>query len=151
MRHCERNFIERYWCRARQYTRENCGTNSGVLKGIVAESVAEVCSACIHGFYGLLLCAIDAYSAGVQYGTEGFKQKVYKSHHNISFEGSKTRGAMTYPHRLNIQRIEKKIQNALKQSSYKSKDESSVWGKIRNIDTVNRDPEERMNSRAGKE
>ena len=78
--HCELDFIERYWCRAKWFTRENCGFNFEVLKAIVPEALASVKSASIRGFYRLALRAIDAYSAGVQYGTEEFKQKVYKSH-----------------------------------------------------------------------
>ena len=35
------------------------------------------------GFYRLAMRAIDAYSAGVQYGTEEFKQKVYKSYRQV--------------------------------------------------------------------
>ena len=81
--HCELNFIERYWCRAKWFTRENCGFNFEVLKAIVPEALASVKSASIRGFYRLALRAIDAYSAGVQYGTEEFKQKVYKSHRQI--------------------------------------------------------------------
>ena len=42
------------------------------------KTIASVSSASIRGFYSLALRAIDAYSAGVQYGTEEFKQKVYK-------------------------------------------------------------------------
>ena len=49
-----------------------------VLKTTVSEALASVSSASIRGFYRLALRAIDAYSAGVQYGTEEFKQKVYK-------------------------------------------------------------------------
>lgn len=43
----------------------------------------------IHGFYKLELCAIDAHFAGVHYGIEEFKLKVYESHQNVSFEGPK--------------------------------------------------------------
>ena len=63
--------------------KRNCGFNFEVLKAIVPEALASVKSASICGFYRLALRAIDAYSAGVQYGTEEFKQKVYKSHRQI--------------------------------------------------------------------
>ena len=36
--HCELNFIERYWCRAKWYTRENCGFDFEALKAIVPEA-----------------------------------------------------------------------------------------------------------------
>ena len=42
-----------------------------------------VSNASIRGFYRLALRATDAYSAGVQYGTEEFKQNVYKSHRQV--------------------------------------------------------------------
>ena len=54
------------------------------LKTIVSEALASVSSASIRGFYKLALHAIDAYPAGVQYGTEEFKQKVYKYIYPIS-------------------------------------------------------------------
>lgn len=81
--HCELNFIERYWCRAKWYARENCGYDFEALKTMVPEALASVTNASIRGFYRLALRAIDAYSAGVQYGTEEFKQTVYKSHRQV--------------------------------------------------------------------
>ena len=47
------------------------------------ETLASVSNASIRGFYRLALRAIDAYSAGVQYGMEEFKQNVYKSHRQV--------------------------------------------------------------------
>ena len=44
------------------------------LKATVPEVLALVSNASIRGFYRLALRAIDAYSAGVRYGTEEFKQ-----------------------------------------------------------------------------
>ena len=81
--HCELNFIERYWCRAKWYTRENCGYNFEALKETVPEALASVSNATIRGFYRLALRAIDAYSMGLQYGTEDFRSSVYKSHRQV--------------------------------------------------------------------
>ena len=81
--HCELNFIERYWCRAKRFARENCGYGFEARKATVPEALASVTSASIRGFYRLALRAIDAYSAGVQYGTAEFKQTVYKSHRQV--------------------------------------------------------------------
>ena len=53
------------------------------LKATVPEALASVSNASICGFYRLALRAIDAYSAGVQYGMEEFKQNVYKSHRQV--------------------------------------------------------------------
>ena len=55
-----------------------CGFEA--LKATVPESLASVSSAIIRGFYRLELRAIDAYSAGMQYGAEESKQTVYKPH-----------------------------------------------------------------------
>ena len=65
--HCELNFIERYWCRAKWFSGGNCGYDFEALNATVPEALASVTNA------GLALRAIDAYSAGMQYGTEGFK------------------------------------------------------------------------------
>ena len=81
--HCEPNFIEPYWCRAKWFTRESCGFDFEALKAIVPEAIASVSSASTRGFYKLALRAISAYSAGVQYGNEEFKQGVYKSHRQV--------------------------------------------------------------------
>ena len=83
--HCELNFIERYWCRAKWFARENCGYNFEAMKACatVPEALASVSNASIRGFYRLALRTIDAYSAGVRHGTEEFKQNVYKSHRQV--------------------------------------------------------------------
>jgi hypothetical protein len=53
--HCELNFIERYWCRAKWFARENCGYGFEALKAIVPEALASVTEASIRGFYKLAL------------------------------------------------------------------------------------------------
>jgi hypothetical protein len=53
------------------------------LKKTVPEALASVTNASIRGFHRLALRDIDAYSAGVQYGTEEFKRTVYKSHRQV--------------------------------------------------------------------
>ena len=57
--------------------------NFEALKAMVPEALAPVSNASIRGFYRLALRAIDAYSAGVQYGMEELKQNVYKSHRQV--------------------------------------------------------------------
>ena len=70
--HCELSFIELYWCQAKRFAREIFGHNFEALK---AEELALVSKASFRGFYRLALREIDAYSAGVQYGTvEFFKE-----------------------------------------------------------------------------
>ena len=53
------------------------------LKATVPEALASVTNASIRGFYRLAVRTIDAYSAGLRYGTEEFKQNVYKSHRQV--------------------------------------------------------------------
>ena len=81
--YCELNFIGRYWCRAKSFTRENCGFDFEALKAVVPEVLASVSSAFICGFCRLALRAFDAYPIGVQYGTEESEQKVYKWHRQV--------------------------------------------------------------------
>ena len=47
------------------------------------EALASVTNASISGFYRLAVRTIDAYSADLRYGTEEFKQNVYKSHRQV--------------------------------------------------------------------
>jgi len=81
--HCELNFIERYWCQAKWFARENCGYDFEALKATVPKALASVTASSIRGFYRLALRVIDAYSAGIQYGTAEFKDTVYKTHRRI--------------------------------------------------------------------
>ena len=81
--HCELNWIERYWCRAKWFARENCGYNFEALKTTVPEALASVPNESIRAFYRLALRAIEAYSAGTRYGTTEFQDTVYRSHRRI--------------------------------------------------------------------
>ena len=47
------------------------------------EALASVTNASIRGFYRLAVHIIDAYSAGLCYGTEEFKHNVYRSHRQV--------------------------------------------------------------------
>ena len=49
----------------------------------VPEALASVTNASIRGFYRLAVRTIDAYSAGLCYGTEEFKHNVYRSHRQV--------------------------------------------------------------------
>ena len=57
--------------------------NFEALKATVPEALASVSNASIRGFYRLALRPIDAYPAGVQYGTEEFGRGVYESHRQV--------------------------------------------------------------------
>ena len=78
--HCELNFIERYWCRAMWFARENCGYDFEALKATVPGVLASATNGTIRGFYRLAVRTIDAYFGGLCYGTEEFKHNVYRSH-----------------------------------------------------------------------
>ena len=81
--HCEPNFIERYWCQAKWFARENCGYDFEALKAMVPKALASVTNASIRGSYRLAVRTIDAYSARVCYGTEELKRNVYRSHRQV--------------------------------------------------------------------
>ena len=53
------------------------------LKATVPEVLASVTNASIRGFYRLAVRTINAYSAGLCYGTEEFKHNVYRSHRQV--------------------------------------------------------------------
>ena len=76
------SFIERYWCRAKWFARKNCGYDFEALKATVPKALASV-NASIRGFYRLAVRTIDAYSAGLSYGTEEFRHSVYRSHRQV--------------------------------------------------------------------
>ena len=48
--HCELNFIELYWCRAKWFARENCGHSFEALKATVPEALASVSGVPVRGF-----------------------------------------------------------------------------------------------------
>ena len=70
--HCELNFVERHWCGCKWYARENCRYT---LREAVPEALKSVSRATIHRH---CMHTIDAYAAGVKYGTEEFKKRVIK-------------------------------------------------------------------------
>lgn len=81
--HCELNPIECYWCQAKWYCRENCDYTFKGLRETVPKALASVRNSSILGYWNQVFRIIDAYKAGVQYGTEDFKNRVYKSHRRI--------------------------------------------------------------------
>ena len=50
---------------------------------MVPEAIASVRNASIRGFYRLAAHTIDAYSAGLRYGTEEFKHNAYRSRRQV--------------------------------------------------------------------
>jgi hypothetical protein len=81
--HCEMNFIERFWCGAKWYSRENCSYSFEGLRATVPKALDSVSTASIHRYYKLCERTIEAYAAGMSYGTEEFAERVYKGHRQV--------------------------------------------------------------------
>ena len=81
--HCELNPIESYWCQAKWYCRENCNYTFKGLRDTVPMALASVKNSTILGFWKKVLRTIDAYKAAIIYGTEEFKNRVYRSHRRV--------------------------------------------------------------------
>ena len=61
-----------------------CKGNYGYdFEALKAKALASVTNASIRGFYRLAVRTIDAYSAGLCYGTEEFKYHVFRSHRQV--------------------------------------------------------------------
>ena len=81
--HCELNFIERFWCSAKYYTRENCGYSLNDLCQTIPKAFESIPIATINRFYRHCARMIDAYDDGLQYGTKEFENRVYKNHRQV--------------------------------------------------------------------
>jgi hypothetical protein len=85
--HCELNWIEYYWGSSKRYARDNCEYNLESLRKTIPLALASVPDSTIHAFYHKCMRQIQAYRAGVQFGTPEFVDytKKYKSHRRIYF------------------------------------------------------------------
>jgi hypothetical protein len=78
--HCELNFIERFWCAAKWYTCENCLFSIQGLRETVPAALKSISSASINQYYHRSMRILEAYESGETYGTQAFKDRVYKHH-----------------------------------------------------------------------
>ena len=78
--HCKLNFIERFWCAAKWYPRENCEYSLEGLRKVVPAALHSVSAASINRYYNHCAQAIAAYADGPEHGTEDFAARVYKGH-----------------------------------------------------------------------
>ena len=81
--HCELNFMERFGCSAKYYTRENCGYSLNDLHETIPKAFESIPTATINRFYQHCTRIIDAYDDGLQYGTKEFASYVYKNHRQV--------------------------------------------------------------------
>ena len=81
-------FIERFWCTAKFYVRENFTFTLDGLRETIPESFKSLSPATINQFYNHCARTINAYINGYKYGTKAFIEQVYKSHRRI---GDKTK------------------------------------------------------------
>lgn len=85
--HCELNFIEYFWGRAKVYARANCEYTFPALVRIVPEALAQVSKILIWKYYQRVLRMMDAYRQNLVYGSDDFKKHVftrYSSHRRIA-------------------------------------------------------------------
>ena len=82
--HCEPNFIERFWCAAKFYTRENFQYSLDGLREVLPAALQSVSSASINRYYDHCAQTIDVYASGLDYGTKAFKEQIYKGHRQVS-------------------------------------------------------------------
>lgn len=81
--HCEVNFIEKFWCSAKWYARENCQFSLEGLRHILPQALDSVSTATIHRHYNHCKRVIEAYAEGFSYGTNDFTDRVYKGHRQV--------------------------------------------------------------------
>jgi hypothetical protein len=78
--HCEINFIEYYWEPAKLYARENYEYSLEGLRRIVPEALDSVSPQLIWKYHQKTLRIMQSYRDGYTYGTEEFRNHVYKSY-----------------------------------------------------------------------
>ncbi|RPA78671.1 hypothetical protein BJ508DRAFT_349096 [Ascobolus immersus RN42] len=83
--HCELNFIERFWCAAKYYARENCKYSLEGLRETIPLALASVSVNSILHYYEHCVRTIQAYDAGLTYGSSEFGEhmKKHKAHRQV--------------------------------------------------------------------
>ena len=86
--HCELNWKEYYWGKAKRYTRENCNYTLDGLRATIPVARSSISSSTIHGYFHRCMRHIQAYWAGMGYGTPEFGTwtESYKSHRRVYFK-----------------------------------------------------------------
>ena len=81
--HCELNFIERYWGKAKYYTRENYNYSWSGLQQIVPISLESVNLIIIRKFAQHAWCYMNVYRKGISGKLAEYAVKKYKGHRRI--------------------------------------------------------------------
>jgi len=85
--HCELNFIEYFWGRAKVYTRAHCGYTFPSLVRTVPLALAQIPDVLVWKYYQRTLRMMDAYRNKMVYDSVDFKRYVYtrySSHRRIT-------------------------------------------------------------------
>jgi len=75
--HCELNFIEYFWGRAKVYTRAHCGYSFPSLVGTVPQALAQISDILVWKYYQRTLRIMNAYRHNLVYNSVDFKRYVY--------------------------------------------------------------------------
>ena len=81
--HCELNIIERFWCAAKWYARENYKYPLERLRKIVPAALNSITAVSIYRYYNHCARVIDAYTDGYKYGTQDSTAPVYKGYQQV--------------------------------------------------------------------
>ena len=82
--HCECNFIERFWGRAKKIARAECDYSFSSLKERIPRILKEIPLATIRGYHRKAWRYIHAYSLGLTGRVAEWAVQKYKSHRKIS-------------------------------------------------------------------
>jgi len=77
------NFIERFWCAAKFYARENRQYSLEGLREILPAALHSVTGMAIYNYYTHCMGILEAYKADLSYGTKEFQAAVHKTHRRI--------------------------------------------------------------------
>jgi hypothetical protein len=85
--HCEINWIEYYWGISKRFARDHCNYTIDALRITIPLALSSVSNPTIHAFYHQCLRRVEAYRAGIDFGTQEFGvfTKQYKSHRRVYF------------------------------------------------------------------
>ncbi|PWW73529.1 hypothetical protein C7212DRAFT_97570, partial [Tuber magnatum] len=83
--HCELNWIEYYWGEGKRFTRDNCRYTIDDLRSTIPQGLSSVKNSTIHAYYHRCIRRIQAYRAGLGYGSLEFGKwtENYKSHRRV--------------------------------------------------------------------